>query len=34
MDESAWKKKIKWIKNLDEKLTDPCKNDRSSLGYQ
>jgi hypothetical protein len=32
MDEGAWIKKIKWIKKLDEKITHPCKNDRSSLG--
>ncbi len=33
MDEGAWIKKIKWMNFFDEKLTNPCKNDRSSLEY-
>jgi hypothetical protein len=34
MDEGPWVKKIKWMKNLDKKIRDPCKNDRCSLGYE
>jgi hypothetical protein len=34
MDEDAWIKKIKWMKKMDKKITNPCKNDRSSSGYQ
>ncbi len=34
MDGGAWMKKIKWMKNLDEKKTNPSKSDKSPLGYQ
>jgi hypothetical protein len=33
MDEGAWMKKIKWMKNLDEKI-DQGKRDRSHQRYQ
>ncbi len=34
MDESVWMKKIKWRKNLHEKITNLSKNDQSPSGYQ
>ncbi len=33
MDEGAWTKKIKWRKNLDEKMINLGKNDKSPSGY-
>jgi hypothetical protein len=33
MDEGAWLKKINCMKKFDEKLTNLCKNDRSSLEH-
>jgi len=33
MDEGAWLKKIKRMKKFDENLTNPCKNDRSSVEH-